>query len=252
MYRLGRQPRAHNPSVPKLTALMASLPTPLKSIPLCANYTAGMRANFGMMLNDQLGDCTCAAYYHARQIWSSFSRLQEVTPPDSDVLALYEANCGYNPKNPATDQGGVEQDVLTYLLNTGAPGCEPIIAFAEVDARDADQLRRTIYECGVAYLGINLPSHILGAGEPPAVWDYKSGAGIDGGHAIILCGYTIDGFELVSWGRKYFATNEFIAAYCEEAYAIADGEWIKNTGLTPLNMSVAQLETQMEALKNAY
>ena len=33
-------------------------------------YTKGMPKTLGMMMNDTLGDCTCAAFYHALQVWS--------------------------------------------------------------------------------------------------------------------------------------------------------------------------------------
>ena len=80
-----------------------------------------MPADFGVMLNDQLGCCTIAAYFHARQVWSFNAGGMEITNPDSDVLFGYQKICGYDPSNPTTDQGGNEQDVLTYLLNTGPP-----------------------------------------------------------------------------------------------------------------------------------
>ena len=82
-FKLGRLLRTYDPRIPHLSALRAGQtpPTPPASI----DYTKGMPANLGMMLNDTLGDCTCAAVYHAIQVWS-FNALKKIdTEPDSDV-----------------------------------------------------------------------------------------------------------------------------------------------------------------------
>lgn len=247
--KLGRLPRAHNPAVPHMSALLAG--QTLLPIPMSVDYTTDMGPDFGAMGNSDIGDCTAAAYFHARQIWSFNATHSEITAPDSDVIGLYSASTGYQPGNPTTDQGGVEQDVLTYLLNHGAPNCKPILAFIEVDSRNLDDVRRTIYECGVAYIGVNLPQTIVSGDAPPDVWDAVPGDTIAGGHAIALCGYDIDGFTLISWGNRYTATNAFMANYCDEVYAIADPEWITATNKTPLGMTLQQLEQQMSGLREA-
>lgn len=249
MLNLGRKPRAYNPSVPHMSALMGGRTLP--PAPIAVDYTDKMPDDFGVMLNDHLGDCTCAAYYHARQVWSFNSGGKEITEPDHAVLELYKKSCGYDPSNPTTDEGGVEQDVLTYLLNVGAPDCQPIKAFVEIDPRNLDDMKRAIYDTGCVYIGINLPQHIMDGDSPPIQWGVVPGDTIAGGHAIILVGYTMDGFYLISWGKKYFCTNSFLAAYCEEAYVIADSQWINAGGSTPLGMSLSDLEGLMEALKNA-
>ena len=227
-----------------MSALMGGRQLP--PAPIKTDYTANMPDDFGVMENDRLGDCTCAAYFHARQIWSFNAQGVEKTESDLTVLSLYEKACGYDPANPDSDQGGVEQDVLTYLLKNGAPGCQPILGFIEVDARNLDDMKRAIYETGCIYIGLNLPESAL-SGD---VWSVQDGDAIAGGHAVILCGYDLDGFDLISWGRKYRCTNGFLAQYCEEAYAIADREWIRNTGSTPLGLSIMQLSELMKALKN--
>jgi hypothetical protein len=231
-----------------MSALMAGrqLPPP----PIECDHTKGLPDDLGYMGNNILGDCTCAAYFHARQVWSYNATGTEITNPDSDVLGLYSKACGYNPADPTTDQGGVEQDVLTYLLNTGAPGCAPILAFVEADPRNLDDVKRVIYDTGCAYIGVDLPQSAMDNG-PDVPWGVHSNDTIAGGHAVILCGYDLDGFDLISWGKRYRCTNAFLAQYCEEAYAIADPIWVAKTGKTPLGMSVQDLESQMQALRNA-
>lgn len=255
MFKFGRNPRTFNPAIPHMSALLAG--RKMLPAPVSCDYTKGMPDDFGEMENDSLGDCTCAAYYHARQVWSFNAKGAEITESDSDVVLLYEQACGYDPTNPSTDQGGVEQDVLTYLLNTGAPITTPagasfnkILAFLEVDFRNLDDLKRTIYDCGVAYIGINVPQSVMdNVDDPTKPWDITGDNTSVGGHAVVLTGYTVDGFTCISWGQRYTITPAFLGTNMDEAYAIADPEWIAATGKTPLGMSVQDLEAQMAALK---
>ena len=118
------------------------------------------------MLNDTLGDCTCAAFYHARQVWTYHSTGSTQTAPDADVKLLYEKACGYKPSQGGEGPGGNEQHVLTYIQKTGAPigpdgpPVDKILAFVEVDPRILDDVKRRIYNSGLVYIGFNVPADI--------------------------------------------------------------------------------------------
>lgn len=248
MKKLGRKPRKFNPNVPHMSALRFwrfFLP----KIPVSVDYTQKLPADLGMMLNDRLGDCTCAAIYHARQVWSANAD-KEITETDSLVEQLYHEACGYNPGDSNSDQGGVEQDVLEFLLKTGAPvgaaARDKIFAFVEVDPHHMADVRRTIYDCGVAYIGINVPQSVMDGGD---TWDVGGDETILGGHAVILAAYDAEGFTVISWGKRYRMTNAFFQKFTDEVYAIADPAWMLATGKTLLGMTPAQLEEQMNHFK---
>jgi hypothetical protein len=253
--KLGRNPRTFDPRVPHMSAVLAGkrLPPPPSSV----DYTKGMPDKFGVMLNDRLGDCTCAAYYHARQVWTFNAGKKEATEPDADVEQLYIQACGYNPKTPGEGPGGNEQHVLSYLLRTGAPigpngqGREKILAFVEVDPRNLDDVKRTIADCGLAYIGFNVPQNIMPSGaEPPETWKVdRANAKIVGGHAVALPGYDSAGAKVISWGQLYTMTWEFFSTYVDEVYAIADPAWFDAKHTTPGGLTLAELQTQMQALK---
>jgi hypothetical protein len=254
MHKLGRRPRAFNPRIPRMSMVLADIP--LVAPPAMVDWTEGMPDNLGEFLNNALSDCTCAAFYHALQVWSFNVAPPMQTQPDADALALYEAACGYLPSDPSTDQGGIEQEVLAYLLNTGAPtgpaGATPhkIVAFIEVDPLNTDNVKRTIADCGVAYIGFNMPAYVM-ASEPPPVWDVETdNADIIGGHAVVLAGYDETGVRVISWGSFYTMTWAFFAQFTDECYALADQTWIEATGQSPGGLSLAQLEAQMQALKD--
>lgn len=255
-FRLGRLHRTYDPRVPHLSAITAG--QTLTPPPATCDWTKGMPANLGMMLNDTLGDCTCAAVYHAIQVWSFNAKPPMDTEPDADVERLYILACGYNPRVGGEGPGGNEQHVLTYLLKKGAPTgpsgktSNKIAAFVEVDPRNIDDVKRTINDCGVAYIGFNVPQFIVPQppATPPAVWDVQTtGTNIVGGHAVVLAGYDANGARVISWGQYYTMTWPFFSQYVDEVYALADQTWIDAKNTTPGGLTLDQLEVQMQALK---
>jgi hypothetical protein len=257
-FRLGRLRRAYDPRIPHMSALIAGKPLPPP--PASADYTAGMPANLGMMRNDTLGDCTCAAVYHALQVWTFRANPPMVTEPDIDVVDLYEQACGYNPTQPGEGPGGNEQKVLKYLVRTGAPAGPDgeqklkIAAFVEVDPRMIDDVKSAIADCGVAYIGFNVPQFLMPAdGPPPAVWDIAPGQDDTniGGHAVVLAGYDANGARVISWGQYYTMTWAFFSKFVDEVYALACQEWFDATGKSPLGMTMDDLRAQMQAIKGA-
>jgi hypothetical protein len=256
-HKLGRLPRGHDKRIPMMHDLTVGI---VQSVPPPAvDFTKGMPGDLGMMLNNTLGDCTCAAFYHALQVWSFNTGTPIDTEPDSDVELLYEKACGYKPAQGGEGPGGNEQKVLTYILREGAPGgtngtqVKKIDAFVEVAVTNLDNVKRTIADCGVCYIGFNVPQYIMPPGKVPlSVWDVDPQADntIVGGHAVVLAGYNTQGARVISLGQYYTMTWAFFEKFVDEAYAIADPEWITAKGTTPGGLSLAQLEAAMKALKS--
>jgi hypothetical protein len=252
-HKLGRTHRSYDPRIPHMSALVAGQTLP----PASVDWSAEMPTQLGMMANNTLGDCTCAAYYHALQVWSSVALQQMDTEPDADVTKLYMLACGWNPRVPGEGPGGNEQHVLKYLLNKGAPvGADgatthKITAFVEVDPRNVDDVKRAICDCGVAYIGFNVPQNIVPTGaEPPAVWQVAAdNPPIVGGHAVVLPGYDATGVKVISWGSFYTMTWEFFAKYVDEVYAIADSTWFTKKLTTPGGLTLEELQVQMQGLR---
>lgn len=251
---LGRLRRAHNPAIPSAHQVRRAVRE--RPIPPALNWLASMPAGLGAMLNDQLGDCTCAAIYHALQVWTFHTAGSMLTEPDVYVQKLYELACGYVPGNPTTDQGGVEQSVLGYCMRQGipiAPGgssdLNKLAAFVEIDPRQVGDVKRAVAEGGVVYLGINIPEAwcSMAVGQD---WANASGP-IAGGHAIIGAGYDAEWLYVVSWGSIWRMSWTAFAAVCDEAYFLADPLWINEKGTTPFGMTLADLEASMRAQKIA-
>ena len=256
-HKFGRLARDFDPKVPHLSAVIANKrqSPPRRS----RHWGSRMPADLGMMVNDKLLNCTCAAFYHALQVWSfnaaGRSSAQMVTVSDINVIELYALACGYDPRKSGEGPGGKAQHVLRYLLNQGAPigrrRRNKIHAYIEVDPRHVNDVKRAIDDCGLVYVGFNVPKYLGPQNRHlPKVWDIDPfNRRIIGGHAAVLPGYDEHTLDVISWGRFYKMTWGFFGRYVDEVYAIADQAWIAATGRTPGGLTVTELDTQMQALR---
>jgi hypothetical protein len=223
----------------------------LPPLPHCVDYSTGMPANLGVMLNNNLGDCVPAAAGHSIQVWSFNADPPMVTPSDADIEKFYELAGGYVPGNPNTDNGCVEQVALIDWLNNPIDD-NTLAAFVEIDVSNLAEIKRAIWECGVVYIGMIVPSFLQNLEAPGSVWaaNPKANNSIIGGHAVAVVGWDVrDNLILISWGARYTMTPSFWSGFVDEAYALANPSWIKNTGRSPAGLTLSQLETLMASMR---
>lgn len=216
------------------------------AVPEVVDYASKV-ASWPMYLNDQLGDCTCAAIGHAVEAWTTYGKGKTLTLPDTDVLSLYEAVAGYDPATGANDNGAVEQDVLAYLEKTGIGG-HKIVAFAQVDHTDLAEMKAALNYFGTVYLGIQVPSSAqeqFAAGEP---WDYVGDTNIEGGHAIDLQKWDADYMYPVTWGKLQPMTTSFWQAYGDEAWVIITEDFLNDKGLSPEGLDMDALLAEFKTI----
>jgi hypothetical protein len=211
--KLGKKAKRHDARTLRLSQYLsgAEQAQPLGT-PASADYTHGI-TDWGLMLNDQLGCCTIAAIGHAVQAWTVNALGRELTVPDSTILSYYEQWDGYDPANPASDQGGVELDVLNawrqnkfaghaleaYVsIALGDPGAvdattnpQPATTNQGLTATSLPQIATAIWLFGGAYIGLELPI----TAQKQDVWDLPAELGPDdepgswGGHAVYVAAY---------------------------------------------------------------
>ena len=248
--KLGKAAPRHDPRTLKLAAY---LPAVLPQIPASANFysRAQPAGNWGMMLNDQFGCCTCSAAGHMIEAWTGDAGVL-VVPPDDTILAAYEGACGYNPADPSTDRGGVEIDVLNYWRKVGVAG-HKIGAYAAVNIRNQDHVRAGAYLFGGLYAGVQLPNSVRGASVWTVVGDGMTGAsaaGSWGGHAVPVVGFDAEGVWVVTWGALTRVTWQFWAVYFDEAYAIISSDFLNAAGETSGGFNLTQLQSDLQAVTN--
>ena len=265
---LGKRPRRHD----QRTLMMANyLTTALPPAPASVDYTQGVE-DWGMMRNDQLGCCTIAAVGHAVQAWT-VNAGSRVNFADRTIDLYYEKWDAYNPADPATDQGGVELDVLNDWRQQGFAG-HALDAYAAIDlgARDTgngkrdansrplspDPIAQAIWLFGGAYIGVELPL----TAQSQDVWDVADGPDAEpgswGGHAVYLVGYDFPVSRVpnpvsrtltcITWGQTKKMTWAWFEKYCSEAYALVSKDWLKASGVSPSGFDLATLEEDLKAV----
>src|SRR5215471_8750921 len=150
--KLGKQPARHDPR----TLLLASYITPaLPPAPAAVDLTKKVKS-WGMMENDQIGDCTCAAAGHLMMEWTANAGKKMFTPTDKQVVAAYSAITGYNPATGANDNGAVEIDVLNYWRQSGIAG-HKIGAYVALEPSNHIHIMDSVFIFEGCYIGLQLP-----------------------------------------------------------------------------------------------
>jgi hypothetical protein len=243
--KLGKRPARHDTRTLQMANYLE-----LPEIPAARDWTTKAAANWGMMLNDTLGDCTCAATGHLTQAWTSNAGAKEITFPDQAILKAYEAVGGYQPGKPETDRGAVELDVLRYWRKTGIGGTK-IDAFVALEPKNHLHVRAAVELFGGAYIGVALPV----SAQRQAVWSVPPGGptgtgapGSWGGHAVVIEAYDQHGLTCITWGQKKKMTWAFWDAYCDEAYALLSELWAgKKPAPSGFNLSALQADLKAVA-----
>lgn len=249
--KLGKQVARHDPR----SLLLASYLTPaLPTTPASFDLTAKVKA-WGMMDNDQIGDCTCAAAGHLIMEWTANAQKKMVTPSDKQIVAAYSAITGYNPTTGANDNGAVELDVLNYWRQTGIAG-HKIGAYMALEPANHTHIMDSVYIFEGCYIGLQLPVSAQAQVQNHQPWSVPPGGttgdgkpGSWGGHAVPVVAYDVRGVTVVTWGALQQMTWSFWEAYTEEAYAILSPDYLTGKKTTPQGFNLQELQADLADLK---
>jgi hypothetical protein len=253
--KLGKLTARHDPR----TLLLASYTTPtLPAPPPALNAAKKVKGSWGLMDNDQIGDCTCAAAGHLIMEWTASARSKMVTPPDQQIVAAYSAITGYNPTTGANDNGAQELDVLNYWRQQGIAG-HKIQAFIALEPSNHTHVMDAVWIFSGCYIGLALPKSAQAQTSNKLTWSVPpQGTGGDGapgswgGHAVPVVAYDSRSLTVVTWGALQTMTWGFWAAYCDEAYAILSPDYLKQKAgktVAPNGFNIQQLQEDLANLK---
>lgn len=245
-------------SPPRAKHLLRYLGVSRAPVPVSYDWSDVVLA-WGMLGNDTVGDCTIAAVGHAIDLWTAAAGKPRLMTA-AEALSGYSAATGYLPADPATDQGADPQDILQWWCGHGflaGAQNDNLAGFASITPTNKDEISRSIYELGGAYLGIELPAAIEAAfADPTQEWDLPAGQSLSGlwlpgslgGHAILAVGYDSAGVIFISWGARYRMSWPFWLAYGSEAYALLSRDFA-NDNVPPEAWDA--LQADMAALRAA-
>lgn len=208
-------------------------------------------SGFGMMLNDQLGDCTVAAVGHAIQLLTGVDGAV-VTPTDAQILKMYEAS-GYVDGDPSTDNGWLIQSALKYWQKTGLAS-HTIAGYVAIDPSNALHVDLAMEIFGFVDIGIYLP---LSAQNQNLLWSVPSQgavgdgeAGSWGGHSIVMhkrCPTPVYRRSVITWGMpEWHITPNAWEAYVDETWTAFTMDWIRASGNSPSGFNKAALLADLQ------
>lgn len=243
--KLGRRGVRHDARTLLLGRYLSpQLPTPPLQVDWLREQT-----DWGMMLNDRLGDCTIAGCAHAVQLWSANTGA-EAAIGDRTVEQYYERWAGYDPSDAEhTDNGGIELDVLKLWRKQGLDG-HRLLAFADPRVAHLTEIRQSIALFGGVYIGLDLPL----TAQRQEVWDVNPAGGAEaekgswGGHCVFVGAYDPTGFTCITWGARKKMTVAFWQAYCDEAHTLLGGDWLAAKG-APSGFDQQQLLADLRSLR---
>lgn len=213
------------------------------------------RGEWGMLGNDQYGDCVWAGAAH-EHILENRAAGRTVAFTTQGVLSDYSACTGFDPNDPSTDQGTEIRVALKYRQKTGIIDAEgqrhKIGAYLQLSASriqqgDFSELAEAAFLFGAVALGIEVPQSAMTQFNDDRMWSYVAGSPIEGGHYVPLIAHRKH-LEVVTWARVQPVGTRFLERYISEAWALVSPDFLNATGETPQGFNTAQLNADLAQL----
>jgi hypothetical protein len=231
-------------------------PPPFPSPPDMIDWI-GNELNWGVMGNDEAGDCVLACFGHLIEAWTGAAGRR--TPvPDQSILAAYSALTGYNPQTGSPDPGLLISAAIEYWRTVGIEGHKVDLAAGANAAATAQlggpsineaHIKYAVCYFGAAILGLNLPSRAVDVFYQGGVWDANMGPGTEG-HCVPVMAYDATHCDAITWGRPQRMTWSFIGQYTAEIWAATSLDWISSNGQSPLGHSQQYLNSNLNGVIN--
>ena len=238
-YKFGRLPGQVPVGLRDLTYYAAGpLPAPPPSVLVPA-------VPWGMLGNDQYGDCGVAGLEHGLEASAAATGEAEAFPDDQQAVSYYLGYTG------GQDSGVVLSQYLAYVRQNGYYG-HTVSAYAPVAVNDVPTLQFAINAYDSAYVGITVTQGMMDAAQGPAPWTWtaESLQGPEvGGHCIILAGYDSNWLYGVTWGNIVRIAYPAWHQMGDEAWAVLNGEIVAK-GTDGHGINLAALQADLSKLNN--
>jgi hypothetical protein len=224
---------------------LSTAPKPPKTV----NHEKGV-TDWGMLGNDQYGDCVWAGAAHETMAWNKTAgKVVRFTP--TDVLNDYSRVTGFNPNDPNSDQGTDMRTAASYRRKTGVTDGikrHKVAAYLAITPGNRAELRLACYLFEAVGIGIEFPSSAMDQFNEGKPWTVVSGSQIEGGHYVPMLGYDSKYIYIVTWGKVQKMSWAFFDKYCDEAIVYLSEEMLTG-GKSFEGFNENQLKTDLKALK---
>lgn len=217
-----------------------------------AVHRSHMEFPWGMLLNDQIGDCGEAMSIHGVEAFHLDA--QTPVPPfgDPEAEREYEDVGGYVPGDPSTDQGTDNQTLVDYWRDTGIKDASGLRHFIEgslfIDPQNRQLAKLAIWEFVVLFRALGLP--ITAQGQ--TYWRLADGSlrgdaalGSWGYHDIPYLSYDSRRLRNVTWGDEYLVDWDFDEAYAVQGLIVITHEQTNLRGVSPSGVNWTKLNQDL-------
>lgn len=206
---------------------------------------------WGMLGNDEVGDCVLAGAAHETMMWAAEGG-SEVIFSAGSVISDYSAITGYRPGYPYTDRGTKVSDAASYRRKVGIRDAygrrHRVAAYLALTPGNIDDIFVAMYLFGAVGIGVRVPESMRVQFKQGLPWTVVPGSDIEGGHYIPLVAKR-DMLICVTWARLQPMSVEFYKEYCDEAYCYVSQEAL-NGGKSPEGFDYNQLMADLAALNH--
>lgn len=209
-------------------------------------------APWGMLGNDQYGDCVWAGAAHETMLFNEEAKVGVAFTP-VQVLGDYSAVTGFKPNDPSTDQGTDMQLAAKYRQDTGVLDVNGIRhkvgAYLALDKGNKAEIMQAIHLFSAVGIGIEFPDSAMTQFHAGKDWTVVKGAKLEGGHYIPGISYDQNFVYVVTWGKLIRANWAFIKKYMDEGVVYLSDEMLTG-GVSLEGFNLAQLQQDLAAIKS--
>lgn len=199
---------------------------------------------WGMLGNDQCGDCTIAGIAHGQMLvdWAT-----------NRSIPVFDAKCcmdQYYQLTGGPDSGLDPVQVAKYWQQHGLLDVnnDPHHCRSYTALENPQEAIEAAYCFGFSGLGLMIPDSAEAQFSAGQVWDDLNGQPA-GGHYVPLVGRNSEGhLVVVTWGRLQAMTEAYLERYFMGGVAYTSADYMTSQGLSPEGYDFVQLDDDMAAL----
>lgn len=219
------------PAPPKLELKSYLLPEALPPLPpVFGHQSIYAPRDWGMLNNNQIGDCTVAGAMHVVMLWRALAK-KWVTFTPLDALEDYSAITGYTPYNPSTDTGADMVQVAKYWQSRGFRDSQAnrhtILAYLHIDPANLEHIDTACYLFEAVGLGVSVGDEEEQAFVDSDPWGNPDSP-VSGYHYVPMIGKNPQYRQVITWGGLQDITENWLKAKCTEVVAIISDENLIN------------------------
>lgn len=248
--KLGRLPKKTLVGGPTLMGVYNGT---LPSVPDSVDWTKPF-TNWGMLGNDQYGNCVWAGSDHAVMDLNLAAGRPAPIMSLKACLQNYTNVAGFHEGPPASnDNGTVMIDAMKYWMNKGLilndnNVLDHLGGFIPANPLNNHELKLLLDQFGGALVGVNLPESADDEFDRGVPWSDTTGTPT-GGHCIWLRPfYNSQYIQAVTWGGTTLITWDWWNTYKDEVYGLVSTNWIGVNKLTPAGFTADNVEAVAKSL----